>query len=78
HSLVTEMKKAGWQFNGTILKDRINNCPIKDIKYIKKLPRGSYDVECDGIVNVLRWNYNLVVTFANNVCGVEPIEKVKR
>ena len=61
----------------TIRANRVENCPLKSVNEMKKLPRGSFDHATDdksGIV-VVRWNDN---NAASNKVGIYPLQKANR
>lgn len=65
---------------GTIRANRVEDCPLKAVKEIEKLPRGAYDYASDaksGFV-VVRWNDNNVVNAVSNKVGVYPMKMATR
>lgn len=45
---------------------------------MNKKERSSYDYRSDGVVKVVEWQDNYVVTLYSNVPSVEPLGRVKR
>ena len=54
--------------------------PLKEVKEMKKLPRGSFDVVLDAKSNtsVCRWKGSKVVTVASTFVGARPPTKATR
>ena len=78
--LMDYLAKKGVGATGTIRANRIEGCPIADLKQVSKLPRGSYDYRMDTAnkVEVVRWHDNSIVTMASNRYGTKPLAKAKR
>jgi hypothetical protein len=78
--LLDEVRQLGHDITGTLRANRVENAPIKDVKDMKKTPRGSYDQVTDTTTNVtlVRYNDNNIVTIASTESGVQPLGKVKR
>lgn len=78
--LVSELKEKNVFLTGTVRNNRIENCPLKDMKKCQKEERGYYDYQLDetnGICAV-RWHDNSVVTLLSSEHGVQPMQKAKR
>ena len=78
YQLLLDLDKAGFRATGTMRKDRAMKCPLEGVKKMKKSDRGSYDYRNSGVIEIVRWNYNAVVTLGSNAYGVEPVGPVKR
>ena len=71
--LVDKLTDMGMSCTGTIRANRIEDCPVKDLKQMSKTERGSYDYaydESNGLI-VVRWNDNNIVNIVSNCHGVE-------
>ena len=72
--LVDKLTDMGISSTGTIRANRIEDCPVKDLKQMSKTERGSYDYaydESNGLI-VVRWNDNNIVNVVSNCQGIEP------
>ena len=76
--LMDELTKRRIGGTGTIRNNRIEKCPLEDIKSIKKKRRGTFDFQNSKNLKMVRWNDNSVVTFASNQHGIEPVAQAKR
>lgn len=78
--LIQYMSSKNYETLGTIRKDRLRNCPLKNEKELKKEGRGALDHKTDvkAGITVVRWIDNKVVTLASSFMGVEPMGSVKR
>ncbi|KAH9374626.1 hypothetical protein HPB48_014673 [Haemaphysalis longicornis] len=78
--LLQELKEIGIWAIGTIRSNRLQGCPLKPDKVLKKEGRGSMDtrVTQGGDVTVVRWQDNGIVNFAPTVVGVGEPTTVKR
>lgn len=65
---------------GTICSNRLQGCPLKPDKVLKKEGRGSMDarVTQGGDVTVVRWQDNGIVNVASTFVGVGEATTVKR
>ncbi len=63
---------------GTIRVNRTENCPLEDVKSIKKKSRGSFDFQFSKNLKMVRGNDNSVVILASNHYGIEPVAQAKR
>jgi hypothetical protein len=65
---------------GTIRRNRLRNCPIKNEKTLKKSGRGSYQqlVDNGNKINTVAWYDNKCVLLASTFVGAEPISHIKR
>jgi hypothetical protein len=78
--LVDVLTERGIGATGTVRVNRIEKCPLVDVKMMSKKPRGSYDYMLDEEHNliVIRWNDNSVVTVVSNCHGLQPIMNAQR
>lgn len=79
-SLLSNLQRKNVKITGTARQNRVDKCPLLDVKSFKKEARGFYDYRFDrkdGICAV-RWNDNNVVTLLSNEFGVQPIQKAGR
>ena len=60
--------------------NRVENAPLKPVKEMKKLERGSADVVIDDNAKVafVRWKDNKVVTVISSKYGLNATRKTKR
>ena len=60
--------------------NRVENAPLKPIKEIEKLERGSAGVVIDDNAKIafVRWKDNKVVTVISSKYGLNPTAKTKR
>lgn len=79
-SLLTNLQGNNVKITGTVRQNRVDKCPLKDVKAFKKEPRGFYDFRLDTNDNIcaVRWNDNNVVTLLSNEFGVQPLQKASR
>lgn len=65
---------------GTARYNRMNKCPLKPDKVMKKEERGAFDYFYDEANSIfaLTWNDNSCVKLMSNYLGLQPLEKVKR
>ncbi|XP_054724350.1 piggyBac transposable element-derived protein 3-like [Uloborus diversus] len=77
-ALIDKLTEKRMGATGTVRKNRIENCPLEEIKSFKKRKRGSYDFRNAKNLSLVRWNDNSVVTLASNQYGVTPIVQAKR
>lgn len=80
YDLMVRLNKMGIYATGTIRDNRTNQCPLMDIKQMKKTEKGTFDYVFDekNKISMCRWNDNAVVTVATNNCTVFPLASVKR
>ncbi|XP_065650420.1 piggyBac transposable element-derived protein 3-like [Hydra vulgaris] len=78
--LLCLLADRGMAATGTLRSNRTEGAPLKNIKAMDKLPRGSHDVALDQKANVclVRWHDSKVVTVASTYAGVAPLCKAKR
>lgn len=78
--LIDHLTKKGIGATGTVRVNRVEKCPLLDVKVMAKKPRGSCDYRLDSSSNtsVIRWNDNSVVTVASNCHGIAPMSSTKR
>ncbi|KAL3219342.1 hypothetical protein MRX96_030487 [Rhipicephalus microplus] len=78
--LLQELKEMGIWAIGTIRSNRLQGCPLKTDKVLKKEGRGSMDarVTRGGDVTVVRWQDNGIVNVASTFVGVGEAKTVKR
>ncbi|XP_065289748.1 piggyBac transposable element-derived protein 3-like [Dermacentor albipictus] len=79
-TLLQELKEIGIWAIGTIRSNRLQGCPLKSEKALKKEGRGSMDasVTKSGDVTVVRWQDNGIVNIASTFVGVGEPTNVKR
>ena len=53
--------------------DYITNCPLSDVKEMKKAERGTFDYRSTDEIKIARWNNNADVTVGSNALSVERI-----
>lgn len=78
--LVDRLTDMGISCTGTIRANRIEDCPVKNVKDMGKTQRGNYDKRYDahkGLI-VVRWNDNNIVNVVSNCHGVEPLQQATR
>ncbi|GFT49958.1 piggyBac transposable element-derived protein 3-like [Nephila pilipes] len=63
---------------GAIRVNRTENCPLEDIKSIKKKSRASFDFWNSKYLKMVWWNDNSVITSASSHHGFEPVAQTKR
>ena len=80
HSLLCELRAAGFCATGTVRQPRLNNCPLIDSKELVKKGRGSHDWQFDSDEEILavKWNDNATVCVASNFEEIDPQQEVKR
>ena len=80
YSLLEHLQNLGFQSTGTIRENRLNKCPVKDAKQLKKEKRVTYNFrfDCNEEIPILQWLDNKCVTVGTNYGTVEPIQMVKR
>ena len=63
----------------TVRSNRLEKCPLKTEKELRKEGRGAMDfmLSDDGIL-IVKWYDNKEVTVASNSYGVQPVNTVKR
>ncbi len=78
--LLVELKSRNYGATGTIRENRCKKCPIKTVKEMKKVDRGTsvHSVDTENDIVVCRWMDNAVVTLASTVNGNELYGKVPR
>lgn len=78
--LLRYLKSKGIAATGTVRVNRMENAPLKDMKVVQALKRGSSDVVTDISSNItaVRWKDNKVVNCLSTFTGKEPIQSVKR
>lgn len=75
------LKRCRYDGTGTIRENRLpKNCPITDVKAMKKSNRGHFDYAAtrDRTIIVARWMDNSVVTVASTVHAVFPLSNAQR
>ncbi|XP_064614523.1 piggyBac transposable element-derived protein 3-like [Liolophura sinensis] len=79
-NLAVEMKNRGFQYTGTVNKNRLHNAPLESDKDLAKRGRGSYDTVTlkEGNLALLKWQDNKTVTMMSTYLSAEPLTKVKR
>ena len=66
YQLIRNLHDAGFRATGTIRQNRSGgaNKELMTDKELKKLPRGTYDYQCDGFVYVVKWSDSAIVYFS--------------
>ncbi|GFT45574.1 putative piggybac transposable element-derived [Nephila pilipes] len=77
-TLIYKLSEKRRRATGTMRVIRIENCPLEDIKSIKKKIRGSFDFQNSKNLKMVRWKDNSCITLASNHYGFEPIAQTKR
>ena len=79
-NLLHYLKTKGIAATGTVRVNRVENAPLKSVKKMEKLERGSTDVVTEKNANItfVRWKDNKVVTIASTSHGEKPLKKVQR
>lgn len=75
------LKKRQYNGTGTVRENRLpKNCPITDVKSMKKTKRGHFDYAAtdDRKIVVSRWMDNSVVTVASTIHPVFPLSSAQR
>lgn len=78
--LILHLKQRGILACGTVRSNRLQKCPLKSKKELKKAGRGSLDYRSDlnsGII-IVKWLDNGPVHFASNFVGIAPMSAVER
>ena len=78
--LVDEFTRIGNACTGTIRTNHLQDCPVRSVNEILKMPRDSYDYaydKCNGLI-VVRLNDNNIVNVVSNQCGVSPEQTAGR
>ena len=78
--LLCHLQKQPIAAIGTVRLCRMGNPPLKSVKEVKKLQRGTSVVAVETLSNVsaVRWKDNKVVNILSTFAGKEPQNKVKR
>ncbi|KAK3923098.1 PiggyBac transposable element-derived protein 3, partial [Frankliniella fusca] len=63
---------------GTIRKNRIEDCPLKNDKQLSQEGRGSYDAKVKDGIQIIKWQDNKPVHVISTAYGVEPLSTVQR
>lgn len=79
HTLLRDLREAGYRATGTVRENRTKKCPVS-IKDMKKKARAEFDYRFDTANQILfvRWLDNSVCTIGTNYDFVHPLGKVKR
>ena len=78
YKLLVDLDAKGFRATGTMRKNRIEKCPLADVRDMTKRERGSYDFRSTSNLEIVRWIDNSVVTIGSNAYGVEPVGNAKR
>ncbi|XP_004695627.1 PREDICTED: piggyBac transposable element-derived protein 2 [Condylura cristata] len=73
--LMSILRKKGIKATGTVREYKTECCPLKDVKELKKMKKGTFDYkvdESDEII-VCRWHDSSVVNICSNAVGIEPV-----
>ena len=78
--LLRSLREKEIAATGTVQLNRVENTPLKPIKEIEKLERGSAGVVIDDNAKIafVRWKDNKVVTVISSKYGLNPTAKTKR
>ena len=78
--LLRSLREKGIAATGTVRLNRVENVPLKPVKEMEKLERGSADVGIDDNAKIafVRWKDNKVVTVLSSKYGLNPTAKIKR
>lgn len=77
-TLLQTMRDKEFRITGTMRENRLQKCPLKESKEIKKQNRGALDKISTKEFSVVKWNDNRVVCMASNFENVEALGKTKR
>lgn len=77
-TLLQTMRDKEFRITGTIRENRLQKCPLKESKEMKKENRGAMDKISTKEISVVKWNDNHVVCMASNFENVEALNKAKR
>uniref|UniRef100_UPI00358E1344 piggyBac transposable element-derived protein 3-like n=1 Tax=Myxine glutinosa TaxID=7769 RepID=UPI00358E1344 len=79
-ALLEKMKSDGFQYTGTVRKNRLSGCTLDGEKAMTKRGRGTYDcrVEKDTNIVCVRWIDTKPVTLMSTCTGPEPLDMVRR
>ena len=79
-NLLLKLKERGIHYTGTVRKNRLAGCTMREEKTLMKSGRGSYDhrVEQNNNIVAVRWLDNKVVTLFSTLTGIEPLGSAKR
>ena len=67
NTLICDLATKGFRATNTMRNDRIMKCPLIDIKKMKKNEGGSFDFRSDSNIEIVRSNYNSVVTIGMRI-----------
>ena len=76
--ILCHLQKQPIAATGTVRLCRMGNPPLKSVKEVKKLQRGTSVVASSDDVSAVRWKDNKVVNILSTFAGKEPQNKVKR
>ena len=78
--LLRSLREKGIAATGTVRLNRVENAPLKPVKEMEKLERGSADVVINDNAKIafVRWKDNKVVTVISSKYGLNPTAKTKR
>ena len=78
--LLRSLREEGIAATGTVRLNRVENVPLKLVKEMEKLERGSADVVIDDNTKIafVRWKDNKVVTVLSSKYRLNPTTKIKR
>ena len=80
HSLLVKLREKDFRATGTIRDARTTNCPLKPVKEMDKMKRGTYDCRFDteNEIIVVRWKNKKSVALASNFYRIEPLATTKQ
>ena len=78
--LLRSSREKGIAATGAVRLNRVENAPLKPVKEMKKLERGSAGVVINDNAKIafVGWKDNKVITVISSKCGLNPIAKIKR
>ena len=77
--LLHSLREKGIAATGTVRLNRVKNAPLKPVKEMEKLERGSANVAIDDDAKIafVRWKDNKVIIVISLKYGLNPTEKTK-
>ena len=78
--MMTELKKKGIQYTGTIRQNRLPECNLLEDKVLQMNGRGAYDVRVDRNTNIcaVKWSDTKCVALVSTYLGVSPLSETRR
>ena len=80
HSFLVQLKAKGFRATGTVRDARTAKCPLKLVKEMDKMKRGTYDYRFDleNKIFAVTWKDNKSVALASNFDRIERLATTKR